>query len=229
MSLSKIVWLLGGASVVAVSAAGLQACSSSSASPAGAQDSGASMQDSSTSGDTGSGSGGDSSMAVDTGSGDDGGGDSGTCEKPPSLFMESTPGVYCPFSDADGGGNITCQPGEHCCETPASAGTPSTCLPAGTACPVANSVDWECEEAIDCTAFEGGGPVCCGTGSPTTATHCGVTWPEWTGFTGTKCMASCPAPGITVCEQQSDCAGDDAGTTCKASKANGNDFGFCSP
>jgi hypothetical protein len=31
-----------------------------------------------------------------------------------------------------------------------------------------------------------------------------------------------------VCEQNSDCTGA-AGTTCTATKADGNDFGFCTP
>ncbi|HEY5243350.1 MAG TPA: hypothetical protein VIJ22_17840 [Polyangiaceae bacterium] len=87
---------------------------------------------------------------------------------------------------------------------------------------------WQCEEAIDCAGDAGAGPICCGQGSPTTATSCGITWPEWTAFTGTTCAATCPAPGFTVCEQPSDCTGA-AGTTCTATKADGNNFGFCTP
>jgi len=154
--------------------------------------------------------------------------DASACESPPSLFPETMPGVYCPFSADDAGNAITCSPGQHCCEVPVGASTPSTCEAAGTACPVANSVDWQCLAPIDCTSLDAGTPVCCGTGTPTTATHCCKTWPEWNSFTGTKCMAACPAPGITVCQADSDCT-TDAGATCTASKSNGSDFGFCGP
>jgi len=236
MAFAKIVWLVGGASVVAVGGmVGLQACSSSSG--GGFPDGGATTHDSAavetgSGGGSGSGSGGGSGSGSGGGSGSGSGSssgsgdDSGTCESPPSLYAESAPGVYCPFSAADGGKNVTCAAGQHCCETPTSANTPSTCEPAGTPCPVTGSIDWQCEEATDCTAAGSAGPICCGTGSPTTETSCGVTWPEWTGFTGTKCATSCPAPGITVCEKNADCT-TDAGSTCTATKADGNQFGFC--
>jgi hypothetical protein len=226
MSKIRFVLLAGGASVAFASGAWLQGCSSSSSGTTPpAQDSGVMMmEDSAASNDSG--------MAADTEVADSGtapgdaAGDTGTCESPPSLFPETAPGVYCPFSGVNGGSAITCTAGQHCCETPVAANTPSTCVANGTPCPVAGSVDWECEEAIDCTTGDAGA-VCCGTGTPTTATHCGITWPEWNSFTGTKCMPSCPSPGITVCEKPSDCTGD-AGT-CTASKASGNDFGFCGP
>lgn len=227
MAIARIVWLMGGAGAVVVgSAVGLGACSSSSAGgyPPG-QDGGSGSSSGgsgSSSGSSGSSSGSSGSSSGSSGSSSGSGGDAG-CEDPPSLFVESKPGVYCPFSTGDAGKAVTCAAGQHCCETPESAGTPSTCEPMGTACPVTGSVDWQCEEAIDCTATGAAGPICCGTGSPTTETSCGVTWPEWTGFTGTKCAASCAAPGITVCEQQSDCTTG----TCTASKADGNQFGFC--
>jgi hypothetical protein len=228
MAIARIVWVMGSASVVFVgTVAGLEACGSSSAGgyPV-AQDSGSHADTSSGGSGSSSGSSGSSSgsssgggSGSSSGSGDDG----GTCEDPPTLYVESKPGVYCPFSTGDAGKAVTCAAGQHCCETPESAGTPSTCEPMGTACPVTGSIDWQCEEAIDCTVSGAAGPICCGTGSPTTETSCGVTWPEWTGFTGTKCATSCPAPGITVCEQQSDCTTG----TCTASKADGNQFGFC--
>jgi len=225
MSLARIVSLTAGVTVVFASTLWVQGCSSSSNSSA-AQDSGTSQpMDSAVNTDTGSSA---DSEAADSGtapsdSGAAGDGDA-ACEKPPKLFPESVAGVYCPFST----GNITCAAGQHCCETPTSAGTPSTCVANGTPCPVAGSVDWQCQEAIDCAGADAGGPICCGSGTPTTATHCGNTWPEWSSFTGTQCVTSCPAPGITVCEQNSDCT-TDAGTTCTASKASGNDFGFCGP
>ena len=214
MSFTRLAWLFSGASVaVLASAASVAACSSSSTSAAPA--------------DAGSAAPVDAGAMIDTGTGEGAAPatDSGTCEKPPKTFPETKPGVYCPFSAADGGPTQTCQPGQHCCETP-SGGPASTCEAMGTACPVPNSVDWQCEEAIDCLALDAGTPVCCGAGTATTATHCGITWPEWTAFTGTTCASSCPAPGITVCEQSSDCTGD-AGTTCTPSKASGNNFGFC--
>ncbi len=231
MSFSRFVWLVGGATgVVVASAAGLAACSSSSSNP-GTVDSGTStMGDTGTSSDTGeavdSGTAADTSMAGDTGgsSGDSG----GSCETPPSLFAETTPGVYCPFSGVDGGDNITCAAGQHCCETPTGSSSPSTCVAMGTACPVTGSIDWQCEEAVDCTVSGAAGPICCGNGSPMPVTSCGNTWTEWTGFTGTTCATSCPNPGFVVCEKNADCTGD-AGTTCSASKSNGNDFGYCTP
>lgn len=233
MAFGKIVWMMGGAGgVLVASALGVAACSSSSggSSP---QDSGTSAMETSTAEDSGTTPVSDGGTATDTStstgedSGTTGGGDSGgTCEKPPKTFPETTPGVYCPFSASDGGGNVTCAPGQHCCETPASANTPSTCVADGTPCPVTGSVDWQCEAPIDCMALDAATPVCCGTGTQTSASSCGQTWTEWNGFTGTQCMAACPAPGITVCEQASDCT-TDAGSTCTASKSNGNDFGYC--
>ena len=227
MKLVKLAFGLGGAGIVVMAGAtSLTACSSSSSSGTSG-DSGTTAQDSgmAASDDSGpiadSGTTSETSTASDSGSAGD-----GNCEKPPKLFPETTPGIYCPFSAVDGGSDITCAAGQHCCEVPSGSSSPSTCVALGTACPVANSVDWQCEAPIDCTVTGSAGPICCGTGSPTTATHCGVTWPEWTGFTGTVCAASCPAPGITVCETQGDCG--DAGT-CTASKSNGNDFGFCGP
>ena len=230
---STFGWLTCGAGCLAfLGATALAGCSSSS-SNTGAFGGG----DSGTSPATDSGGGGsdtgtvDSGVGADTGTTDDdsgssSGGDSGTCESPPTLHPETAAGVYCPFSGVNGGSDVTCTAGQHCCETPESANTPSTCEPMGTACPVSGSIDWQCEEAIDCTAAGSAGPICCGTGSPTSETACGVTWPEWTGFTGTKCATSCPAPGITVCEKTADCTSD-AGSTCTASKADGNQFGFC--
>lgn len=231
MSSSKWAWMVWGASgAIVASTTWLAACSSSSSGNQGAADSGT--------------SGGDSSMSTDTGTtGDDtgtssGGGDSATatdsgadvaCENPPKLYPQQMPGVYCPFLPADASANSSCAPGQHCCEAPASmSGSPSSCEAIGTACP-ANYIDWQCSEAIDCTAVDGGGSVCCGTGMPTSVSSCGQTWREWNGFTGTTCAASCPSPGITVCQQASDCTAADAGATCSVSKTNGSDFGYCGP
>ncbi len=229
MSSSRLFWLFGGATgVVVASATGLSACSSSSSSNPGTVDSGmAAMGDTGTSADTGevadSGTASDTSTAGDTGGS---GGDSGTCENPPALFPETMAGVYCPFSAVDGGSNLTCAAGQHCCETPSGSSSPSTCVAAGTACPVANSIDWQCEAPIDCASAAG--HLCCGNGTAMSVSSCGNTWTEWTGFTGTTCATSCPNPGFVVCEQPSDCTGD-AGTTCSKSKSNGNDFGYCTP
>ena len=150
------------------------------------------------------------------------------CEKPPSLHPQTAPGVYCPFSAPPGGSNLTCAAGQHCCETPASASTPSTCEAASvTTCPVAGSVDWECTSPIDCAGNDAGAHVCCGTGTATTATHCAVTWPEFSGFSGSKCVTACAAPSFTVCEIDADCATAPGGKTCTASKESGGQVGFC--
>jgi hypothetical protein len=229
MAIARIVWLVGGASVVFVgSAAGLGACSSSTAGgyPA-SQDSGSHADTSSGGSGSSSGSSGSSSGSggsSGSSSGSSGSSSGGTCdESPPQLYTETSPGVYCPFAAVDGGKSVYCAAGQHCCETPESAGTLSTCEAMGTACPVTGSIDWQCEEAVDCTAAGSAGPICCGTGTQTSETCGSSTWPEFTGFNGTMCVTSCPAPGITVCEQQSDCTTG----TCTASKADGNQFGFC--
>lgn len=228
MAIARIVWLMGGAGVVFGSAVALGACSSSGGGYPAAGDSGSGADTSSGGSGSSSGSSGSSSGSSSGGSGSSSGGSGSSSgaactESPPSLYVESTAGVYCPFSAADGGKNVTCAAGQHCCETPESSSSPSTCEPMGTACPISGSIDWQCEEAIDCTAAGAAGPICCGTGTQTSETCGANTWPEFSGFTGTKCATSCPSPGITVCEQQSDCTTG----TCTAAKADGNNFGFC--
>ncbi|MGD0528876.1 MAG: hypothetical protein ABSE49_27305 [Polyangiaceae bacterium] len=236
MNFLKLFVVVGGVgAVVAASMLNLVACSSSSNGSVsydagGSKESGGGSSTSSGS-SSGSSSGGSTSSS---GGGEDGGAssssgsDSGSCEDPPKVYSETTPGVYCPFSAADGGKNVYCAAGQQCCETPESANSPSTCVAGGATCPVTGSVVWECAGAVDCTAAGSAGPICCGGGSPTTETSCGMTWPEWTGFTGTKCATSCPAPGFVVCAQAADCTGD-AGTSCTATEAEGNDFGYCTP
>jgi hypothetical protein len=234
MSFARFVGSTGVASVLTLAGvAALVACSSSSNTGFGGGDSGSSPPVDSGTGGSDTGVGVDSGTTPgqdaesDNDSGTTSGGDSGTCEQPPTLHAESAAGVYCPFSGVNGGADVTCTAGQHCCETPETSTAPSTCEAMGTACPVAGSIDWQCEEAIDCTASGSAGPICCGTGTPTTETACGQTWAEWSGFTGTKCATSCASPGITVCETTADCASSAAGTTCTPSKADGNQFGFC--
>ena len=158
--------------------------------------------------------------------GDDGGDGGATCETPPTLYP--APGVYCPGDQDDAGNTVTCNAGQHCCETPQGSSTASTCESPGTAC-ASGTVDWECLQPVDCANFEGGGAVCCIVGATKmTVTSCDAGWTEWSGFTGTKCMASCPSGSYVACQANSDCTGD-AGTTCTVSKSNGSDFGYCSP
>jgi hypothetical protein len=61
-----------------------------------------------------------------------------------------------------------------------------------------------------------------------TVTSCGNSWSEPSGFTGSTCATSC-ASSYTICYSAADCTAVDAGTTCTASKAEGNDFGYCTP
>jgi hypothetical protein len=156
------------------------------------------------------------------------GGDGGTCEAVPGMY--TTPGVYCPGDKDDAGSTVTCGAGQHCCETAYMSATPSSCQAAGAAC-ATGDVDWECLQPADCANFEGGGAVCCVVGATQmTVSGCdGGTWMEYSGFTGTKCMASCPSGGFTVCEQDSDCVSGDAGAHCNPSKSQGSDFGYCGP
>jgi hypothetical protein len=78
---------------------------------------------------------------------------------------------------------------------------------------------------VDCAGAGSAGPVCCGTGTLTGAPVTGCmssSWIEPTGFTGSKCAASC-ASSYVICSQQSDCMTG----TCTATKSNGSDFGYC--
>jgi len=232
-TLMKTVSILGGAALlVTASALGLVACSSSSTPPAATADSGVPTGNMDTgtvkTGDSDTVAMGDSATAppADTGSG--GTTDTGSCEQPPTLHPETAAGVYCPFSSVNGGSNITCAAGQQCCETPESSSASSTCVARGAACPVAGSTLWECTSPLDCTGATTG-TVCCGGGSPSPLTACGVTWTEYPGFTGSQCVTSCPAPGFVICESNADCAGSDAGTTCQPSKEMGGQVGFCAP
>ena len=191
------------------SAAAFTACSSSSDSGGGGNDSG--VKDSGSSGDSGvttdSGSGGDTGTPVDTGSSDDTGTDGG-CSTPGTLHPPSpdagTSTIYCPFSGADGGPNVYCTgQTQHCCETPASAGTPSTCQDLATACSVAKSTDWQCQDPkADCPTAK---PICCATGA-----SIGLGAPGCGNFahtmTGTTCVATggCSG-GITMCTSDDEC------------------------
>ena len=227
MSLARWIVVVGTCGVSLGAAAGMAACSSSSnnGSSGGGNDAGNTGHDSATAGDTSSA--GDGGTGGDTSATGDSGGGEASCETPPSLFSQSAPGVYCPGSGVDGGSAINCAGGQHCCEYPLSASTPASCVAGGTSCPSAATIDWQCSDVIDCTSLDAGTPVCCGSGTKTPVTSCSNTWPEWTGFTGTKCMASCPSgSGFTLCQSSTECG--DAGP-CTPSKSSGGDFGVCGP
>jgi hypothetical protein len=146
-----------------------------------------------------------------------------SCGKVPSLYPESAPGVYCPFSTAGSGGKAgTCAAGQECCEP--YSGT-STCEAAGSTCPVVgsgSSTVWSCLEAMDCPS----GQICCGTGTLTEEPACGTNpaYAKVTGLKSTNCAASCGSNFI-LCGTNAQCP---SGQTCVATAAQGQDFGHCS-
>jgi hypothetical protein len=159
--------------------------------------------------------------------------DAGSCYKPPTaLHPETQAGVYCPFSGADGGDNVTCSAGEHCCEPPESANKVSTCEPAVTTCPVASSTDWQCEGAPDCASESG--TVCCGTGTieqQAPQPDCGdggyAAFSYVSGFKGSACASTCSGTGVfRICSKDSECPGGAAGS-CVPIEPKGGGIGYC--
>ncbi len=148
----------------------------------------------------------------------DAGTDANTCGTSPALHPEATPGVYCPFTAA---GPAICAAGQQCCEPPLGSGQSSVCAPSGTACGVAGSRVWRCEDALDC-AGSAAGPVCCGVGAIVLDATCG--FHRGTAFTGSHCAASCAAGEITICESAAQCP---AGKTCTPFKTDGLAMGVC--
>lgn len=152
------------------------------------------------------------------------------------TYPEDGGSMYCPFSAVDGGKNVFCPHGQHCCETPESTPPiPSTCEPSTTACPVANSTDWQCEGTPDCSS----GQVCCGAGKvenqaaqPGCGPDGGTVPPSIfvSKFTpGSTCAATCVAVGTgavawQICSQTSECP---AGQTCVPVEPKGNTIGAC--
>ena len=217
------LFVLGGA-------AAFTACSSSSDTSPGITDSG--VKDTGSASDTGSSdtSTGDSGTTTDSGTVDDTAVDDaadGGCSTPGTLHPPSadagTSTIYCPFSSTDGGANIYCTgQTQHCCETPAGAGTPSTCEALATACPVAKSTDWQCQDPVaDCPSAT---PVCCATGA-----SIGLGAPGCGNFahkmTGTTCVATggC-AGGITMCTSDGECP---SGQHCTPFSKAGAQVGGC--
>jgi hypothetical protein len=151
----------------------------------------------------------------DSGTGD--ASDASTCGTPPALHPEAKPGVYCPFASA---GPVTCDARQECCETPQGAAVRSTCEPLGSACPLAGSTLWQCEDALDCAASPSG-RVCCGVGAVQLDAACGFR--RGSGFTGSHCAQACGAGEVTICETQLQCASG----TCTPFKTQGLALGLC--
>jgi hypothetical protein len=176
-----------------------------------------------TSGSTGTGTGtGSATATMGTGTGTATATSSTSCGTSPSLYTESSAGVYCPFSTIGSGGKAgKCAAGQTCCEP--GTGT-STCGAVGSC--ATGDVSWECLEAIDC-ASSSAGKVCCATGTLGWQPACGSVggYAFLSGTTGTVCSASCTSADLTVCEADSDCT---APMTCVASKSHGQSFGHCS-
>jgi hypothetical protein len=232
MKSSTIAFVLGAVSALAMGMAA-EACSSSSTSnPVGNGDGGSSGNSTGANHSTGS--------AGSTGS--EGVKDAGSdveCFKPPKTIyaLDGSTGVYCPFSapDVDGGKNMNCTTGEHCCEPPESDNALSTCVAGGTACPVKDSTDWECEGTTDCAAKAG--TICCGRGTIGTQgaqPACGITetFPYVSGFYGSACQTSCATyldggtsnPAFQICSKTSECP---VGEGCVAVAPKGNTIGYC--
>lgn len=140
------------------------------------------------------------------------------CGLPPTLHPEAQPGVYCPFTPT---GRTICAAGQACCIAPIASAQPSSCVAGGAACPVAGSLAWACEDALDC-AGSAAGPVCCGSGAVVADATCG--FHRGTGFTGSRCAASCGAGEVVICESATQCA---AGKTCTPFKTSGLNLGAC--
>jgi hypothetical protein len=174
----------------------------------------------------GSSSGG-SSSGGDAANGDDGGGSSSggadaSCSAVSTLHPPSgQPSIYCPFSGADGGPNVSCTAGsQHCCEPTAGTGG---CVASGTACG-STDTDWQCEDpAADCT--DPSKPVCCAAGAMLNISsdpNCGN---YATSLHGASCVATggC-ATGIILCTNTNECTN---GQTCTPFRSKGNQVGGC--
>ena len=145
--------------------------------------------------------------------------DSGpSCGTAPALHPESVPGVYCPFTAT---GAVHCPAGDQCCEAP--TGGVSSCAPAGTSCPVVGSLAWECTDPLDCIGTDAGA-ACCATGG-TTAFDPACSYYRGSGFTGSRCAASCGAGETTICSVANDPCVSPA--TCTPFKVAGLVIGTC--
>ncbi len=159
--------------------------------------------------------------------------DTGLCSKIGSLHPPSEDAggktIYCPFSSVGDAGNESCYGGnwgaeagvQHCCETPASAGTPSTCQAEGTACPVAKSMDWGCQDPVsDCPTAT---PVCCAPGASIGlgTTGCGNYAKS---MKNTTCVAAGACTGIVMCTSDGECP---TGQKCTAFGKAGAQVGGC--
>ena len=173
-------------------------------------------------GDSGVAPGADGAVTPPASDGGDGGSskDSGTTCRPPKLHRtQAGQGVFCPGSSVDGGRELYCDKAtQQCCDTPSDAG-PSTCSSATAACPVPDSIAWQCEDSTNCAA----GKACCAAVTLTPDSVCGYLRGN-SGFTGTVCRAACAAGETQICQQQETC-----GTTgtCTPFKVEGNSIGAC--
>jgi hypothetical protein len=144
------------------------------------------------------------------------------CGLTPELHPSK--GLRCP-NVTDAGLSSTCSTGDVCCQAPVDASARSTCE---TACPQEDGgpwpgVIWECQDPVHC-AGKAGAAACCGIGVIVEDTDCGYTRAR--PFRGTSCKPACAANEFVVCETSDQCP---AGTTCRAIKARGAQFGACLP
>ncbi|HEY3821327.1 MAG TPA: hypothetical protein VGL81_29375 [Polyangiaceae bacterium] len=150
----------------------------------------------------------------------DAGPDTGpSCGTAPVLHPETTPGVYCPFTEA---GSIHCAAAQECCETPSTVTNGSTCEAAGTTCPIAGSLAWACNGPIDCQG-NAAGPACCAAGTVAPDPVCG--FDRGTNLTGSHCATSCAPNEVDICASTTDpCP---TGTLCTPFKVAGVVLGTC--
>jgi len=170
--------------------------------------------------------------------GGDGGG--GTdCGKAATLHAETADGgLYCPFSEVDGGPTQYCSGATPFCCAPKCTTTPCTTAPStcaantvtggatGSGCPVAMSYVYECEGPLDC-ASSAKGHVCCAAGTVAlVAPTCSVGQSYVSGnAVGTTCETACASGESMICDQATgECP---SGMTCTPTKLHGNQIGFC--
>jgi hypothetical protein len=154
----------------------------------------------------------DSAMPIDAA-------DAGTCTNPsaPVLHFRPSPGVYCPFGPAVM--PIVCGASDACCEPSLASMSASSCQAKGTACPVAGSAVWACEETLDCA----GGKVCCAAGTLAVDPVCGFLRGSVT-LAATTCANACGAGELHICASQAECT---TGTVCTPFKVKGLELGAC--
>jgi hypothetical protein len=205
------------------------ACSSSTSTNFPGTDSGTG-KDSSSGGDamfggSSSSGGDDSSMGNDTGSSSSSSSSGGTdamCSAVSTLHPpKGQPSIYCPFSGADGGPNVSCTANsQHCCEPTAGTGG---CVASGTACGMGDT-DWQCEDPVaDCT--DPNKPVCCAAGATLNISADPMCGNFATSLHGASCVATgACSGGIELCTNNNECSN---GQMCTPFRSKGNQVGGC--